>query len=76
MNSLGQHLASGLNIAFDTQVQRVERNNKTYALVDTEQRRLGEFDVVLWNCPPSRLCRCCQRCRLSHRLMRAIGVIN
>ena len=71
MNALGEHLANDLSIRFETQVARVEQRESVYELFDDHDDKLGDFDVVLWNCPPvqtQRLApeRCSWSARLSH----------
>ena len=52
MESLGNHLAAELSIELETEVAKVEGGPNGYRLVSTTGRNLGEFDSVLWNCPP------------------------
>lgn len=52
MESLGQHLSTDLSIELETEVAKVELGPNGYRLVSKTDRNLGEFDIVLWNCPP------------------------
>jgi len=52
MESLGQHLSTDLSIELETEVAKVELSPKGYRLVSKTDRNLGDFDIVLWNCPP------------------------
>ncbi len=52
MESLPQHLAQDLVIEVDTEVARVTTESNGYRLTSKTERDLGEFDIVLWNCPP------------------------
>ena len=52
MESLGTHLSKDLSINFETEVSTVERGPSGYRLTAKTDRFLGEFDIVLWNCPP------------------------
>ncbi len=52
MESLPEHLATDLSIQFETEVERVLRMDHGYQLSGCGNRDLGEFDIVLWNCPP------------------------
>jgi photolyase PhrII len=57
MNAIGKHLASALpSIEYGTKVTRVEAKGASYLLygqrADLVEVALGEFDCVLWNCPP------------------------
>jgi predicted NAD/FAD-dependent oxidoreductase len=52
MESLSQHLSTDLSIAFESMVERVVRNDGAYHLYANDNRELGVFDIVLWNCPP------------------------
>ncbi len=52
MESLARHLSADLSIQFDTEVERVVRNDSRYQLFAKDDRDLGAFDIVLWNCPP------------------------
>jgi predicted NAD/FAD-dependent oxidoreductase len=55
MESLAEHLSSELTIEADTEVARVEPTTNGYKLSAKDGRELGEFDVVLWNCPPRQV---------------------
>ena len=55
MESLAMHLATELSIELATEVARVERGSNGYRLVSTQDGNLGEFDIVLWNCPPPQV---------------------
>ena len=52
MESLGEHLAQDLSIELETEVSKVEPSPNGYRLTSKTDRDLGEFDIVLWNCPP------------------------
>lgn len=52
MESLGEHLAMDLSIDLETEVSKVELRPSGYRLISKTERDLGEFDIVLWNCPP------------------------
>jgi hypothetical protein len=55
MESLGSHLSQDLSIDLETEVSKVESGPNGYRLTAKTDRFLGEFDVVLWNCPPLQL---------------------
>ncbi len=55
MQSLSTHLAEELSIAFATEVAKVECEPNGYRLLSQTGRDLGQFDVVLWNCPPAQV---------------------
>ena len=55
MESLGRHLANDLNVKLDTEVTSVVREKDIYHLISKDVVQLGEFDVVLWNCPPAQV---------------------
>ncbi len=55
MQSLGAHLAKELSIAFETEVAKVECEPNGYRLLSKTDSDLGQFDVVLWNCPPAQV---------------------
>ena len=55
MESLGEHLAMDLSIDVETEVSKVELRPSGYRLTSTTERDLGEFDIVLWNCPPGQV---------------------
>lgn len=52
MESLGEHLSKDLSIDLETEVSKVELGPSGYRLTSKTDRDLGEFDIVLWNCPP------------------------
>ena len=52
MESLGQHLSVDLSIELETEISKVDCGQNGYRLSSKTNRDLGEFDVVLWNCPP------------------------
>jgi photolyase PhrII len=54
MESLARHLAKDLTIQYDASVARVVRKGRCYQLIGSDDRDLGEFDIVLWNCPPQQ----------------------
>lgn len=54
MESIAQHLATDLTIQFETEVERVLRNSRGYRLFGSDEREFGNFDIVLWNCPPNQ----------------------
>ena len=55
MESLGEHLSTDLQIEVDTEVAKVELVPSGYRLTSKTDRDLGEFDIVLWNCPPRQV---------------------
>ncbi|MDX1925225.1 MAG: FAD-dependent oxidoreductase [Pirellulaceae bacterium] len=55
MESLGKHLSTDLQIEFETEVAKVEHQGGSYRLLSKSNRELGEFDIVLWNCPPRQV---------------------
>jgi photolyase PhrII len=57
MESLGRHLSGDLSIQYSREVARVIREQNGYRLYCTENRDLGNFDVVLWNCPPAQVAK-------------------
>ncbi len=52
MESLGKHLSTELSIELETEVAGVQGGPHGFWLLSTTGRNLGEFDIVLWNCPP------------------------
>ena len=52
MESLGQHLSTDLSIELETEVAKVDCGSSGYRPISKTERDLGQFDVVLWNCPP------------------------
>lgn len=60
MSTIGKHLAQDLPVVSQTKVTRVESAGKRYGIYaeqeggSGEDRLLGEFDAVLWNCPPAQ----------------------
>jgi photolyase PhrII len=57
MESLARHLAKDLSIQFATQVETSVPQEHSNQLVSSDGRELGEFDVVLWNCPPMQVAK-------------------
>jgi photolyase PhrII len=57
MQALAQHLSANLNVCFQTEVGCVDRDSGGYRLLATNGQLLGEFDIVLWNCPPQQTAR-------------------
>lgn len=66
MNALGQHLAADVKVQTNTRVASIvvnanaahadrARSSKRYRLLSEEGAELGEFDVVLFNCPPAQV---------------------
>jgi predicted NAD/FAD-dependent oxidoreductase len=55
MESLGKHLSTDLSIELETEVSRVDYDGRIYRLVSKTNCELGEFDMVLWNCPPRQV---------------------
>ncbi len=55
MESLAEHLAVDLQISVETEVAKVDPGKNGYRLTSKEDRDLGEFDIVLWNCPPKQV---------------------
>jgi len=55
MESLGKHLSTDLSIELDTEIAKVEARPSGYRLITETDRDLGEFDIVLWNCPPPQV---------------------
>ncbi len=55
MQSLGAHLAKEVLIELETEVVRVESGPNGYQLLSKTGSDLGQFDVVLWNCPPAQV---------------------
>ncbi|WP_235033309.1 FAD-dependent oxidoreductase [Rubripirellula obstinata] len=52
MNTVARHLATDLNIQNHTRVERLVRSDRdTWNLIDSSENDLGEFDVVIANCP-------------------------
>jgi photolyase PhrII len=52
MESLAHHLSSDLQIRFETEVGKVNQIDRGYSLLDEDGTSLGDFEMVLWNCPP------------------------
>jgi photolyase PhrII len=52
MNSIARHLAADLDISRETHVRRLERSESGWQLYADGDRQLGEFDIVIANCPP------------------------
>ncbi len=57
MESLARHLSTDLSIQFETEVASAIPKEGGYQLLATEDRDLGVFDIVLWNCPPIQTSR-------------------
>ncbi len=57
MESLARHLSTDLSIQFETEVSSAIRKEGGYQVLATEDRDLGVFDIVLWNCPPIQTSR-------------------
>lgn len=55
MESLAKHLSTDLSIAFETEIAQVECDKDIFRLTSKIGRNQGEFDVVLWNCPPQQV---------------------
>lgn len=55
MESLAQHLATHLSIQLDTEVEGVVRTVNGYRLLSKDERDLGCYDIVLWNCVPAQV---------------------
>lgn len=55
MESLAKHLGSELPIELDTEVATAVLGPNGYQLTSRAGKSLGEFDVVLWNCPPAQV---------------------
>ncbi|MCA9125864.1 MAG: NAD(P)-binding protein, partial [Planctomycetales bacterium] len=56
MQALAQHLAKDLSIQFECEVACAKRSGTKYQLFSND-RQLGAFDIVLWNCPPAQVSR-------------------
>ena len=54
MESLGKHLSRDLTIELESEVAKVECDSSGYRLTSRTGNLLGEFDIVLWNCPPAQ----------------------
>lgn len=71
MNALGQHLAEDLTVQYQTRVARVETvasAERRYRLFDESDAALGDFDIVLWNCPPPQVAAFEPKCDWAERL--------
>ena len=55
MESLAEHLGSELPFELNTEVATVIQVGNGYQLTSRDGNPLGEFDVVLWNCPPNQV---------------------
>jgi len=55
MESLAKHLSTDLSIGLETEVAKVTTGPNGHRLTSKTDLDLGEFDVVLWNCPPSQV---------------------
>jgi predicted NAD/FAD-dependent oxidoreductase len=55
MESLAQGLSKDLHIEFETEVTGVDFGDCGYRLTSRTNQNLGEFDIVLWNCPPAQV---------------------
>ena len=52
MQSLGQHLSDGQAVTLEAEIAQVMRGKDRYRIFSKLGNDLGEFDIVLWNCPP------------------------
>ncbi len=52
MESLARHISTDLSIEYETEVAKVVFGPSGYRLISKLERDLGEFDIVLWSCPP------------------------
>ncbi len=71
MNALGQHLATDLTVHYQTRVTGVEKigsDSGRYKLSDAADTALGEFDIVVWNCPPPQVAAFAPACAWAGRL--------
>jgi predicted NAD/FAD-dependent oxidoreductase len=57
MESLGNHLSRDLSVELESEVAIVVQESNAYRLMSKDERALGEFDVVLWNCPPAQVAK-------------------
>jgi photolyase PhrII len=57
MESLADHLSEDLTVRFDTEVGKVVQDGNAYLVTDSAGASLGQFDMVLWNCPPIQTAR-------------------
>ena len=55
MNSIARHIASDLTIHHEVRVTQMKRtNHESWQLFDDAKNDLGDFDVVIANCPPAQ----------------------
>ncbi len=54
MNSIGKHLANGLNIHLKTQVESITQTNDQLTLKDSSQHSLGNFDRLIISAPAAQ----------------------
>lgn len=55
MNAIPKHLAEGLDIRLDTTVASIGRaGSSRWRLTDDQGQSLGEYDRVIFNCPPAQ----------------------
>lgn len=57
LESLGIHLSRDLSVALESEVASVVQVSDAYRLISKDDRVLGDFDVVLWNCPPAQVAK-------------------
>jgi predicted NAD/FAD-dependent oxidoreductase len=55
MENLAQNLSKDLAIELNSEVSAVELGAGGYRLTSNTNQALGEFDIVLWNCPPAQV---------------------
>ncbi len=71
MESLGQHLSADLPLELETEVAKVDFGPTGYRLISKTDRDLGEFEIVLWNCPPAQVAKLVpSRCEWQSELAR------
>ena len=51
MNRVGKHLAEGLDVQLETQVERLTRHGGSWVLFDGRDNELGDFDWVVLTAP-------------------------
>ncbi len=51
MNSIGKYLAAGLDISYETTVDRLARKGRSWALFDSANNDLGRFDWLVLTMP-------------------------
>ncbi len=57
MESLGIHLSQDLSVDLEIEIAGVVQESNAYRLISRDDRVLGDFDVVLWNCPPAQVAK-------------------